>query len=141
MKTEMWLKTKLFTYILRTIKIPIIDTKELAKIIEENHWDINKIQEQISKKNNVNLKDIKKYTLPVIAVLTFWNENEIKKSSEIIEWAVRSFWANKSSVLPSDYSVGSKFQSEEKWYLEKTWKVGEYKLSELWKKLLREINW
>lgn len=72
-------------------------------------------------------------------MLTFASENEEKKAKDIVNTAVEQFGANKSSVLPSDYSVWSKYQPKERRYLERVSKWT-YKPSELWKELYRKLQ-
>jgi len=138
-------KLKFFTYTLRVLKVPYIDTKELAKIIEEN-TNFDDIEDKIIEKSkeiknlNISKSNFNKLTLPLISVLSFPDENSVMRNKDIKDFAEKEFWKNRSSILPSDYSVWSKYISSDKWFLEHTDKRWYYKLSNLWKKVFNEIK-
>lgn len=62
------------------------------------------------------------------------------RSKDIIEFAVTEYGKNKTSVLLSDYVTWSKYRPENQWFLERTEERGMYILSELWKKVFKELN-
>lgn len=131
---------KFFTSTISCLDVPFIKTEVIAKLIDESFWNPEIVKEKLAEKLNIKPKDFDKQSLPVIAVLSFESIDSKMRSKDIIEFAVIEYGKNKTSVLPSDYTTGSKYRPENQWFLERTEERGMYILSELWKKVFKELN-